>query len=181
MCSVYRATVEPLAPLARRGGESGGLPVEEQIQRLVARPLPAQAVEAGVGDQLAGGEDFGDGGAAVLGAGDADRGLAMGAALVPASGRRGLGRVGAEVNRGGHLRALRRPARIAEVFLAVNPHLGALLRVGARDSRQGLRQSWEWAPLAGKCDAHPERSRRMGQAMQRRPLLARALLRLRSG
>jgi hypothetical protein len=26
------------------------------------------------------------------------------------------------------------------MFLAVNPHLGALLRSGARDSREGLRE-----------------------------------------
>lgn len=112
----------------------------EQVERFVAGALAAQAVEAGVGDHLAGPEDFGDGRAAMLGPRDADRGVAVRAALVPASGRRGLGGVGAEVDRGGDLRALRASAGIAEVFLAVNPHLGALLRVAARHSREGLRQ-----------------------------------------
>jgi len=76
-----------------------------------------------VGDEAAGGEDFGDGGAAALGLHHADRGVAVRAALVPALAGRGLGRVGEVVDRGGDLRALRPVTRIAEVFLAVNPHL----------------------------------------------------------
>lgn len=57
------------------------------------------------------------------GAGDADGRAAMRAALVPASGRRGLVRVGEVIDRAGDPGALRRTPRIAEMFLAANPHL----------------------------------------------------------
>lgn len=118
---------------------SGSARPLEQVQRLVAGAFAAQAVEAGVGEEAAGGQGLADGGAAALGPHHADRRAAMRAALVPALAGRGLGRVGQVVDGRHDFGAFGPRARIAEVFLAVNPHLGALLRVGARDSRQGLR------------------------------------------
>lgn len=70
----------------------------------------------------AGGEDFGDGRAAMGRLGDADMGAAEGAVLLPALAGRGLGRVGDVVDRRRDLRTLGPGARIAEMLLAMNPH-----------------------------------------------------------
>ena len=118
----------------------GPLKPLKQIQRLVARAFPPQPVEAGMRDHGAAREDFADGGAAMGGPGDADGGAAMRAGLLPAAGRRGRGGVGAEIDRRGDLRALRPVTRIAEVFLAMDPHMGPPSGVCARDSREGLKE-----------------------------------------
>lgn len=72
----------------------------------------------------AGGEDFGDGGAAMGGLGDADMRAAEGAVFLPAMTGRGLGRVGDVVDRRRDLRALGPGTGIAEMLLAMDPHMG---------------------------------------------------------
>lgn len=130
----------PTETPAGRGGGGGAeraLPLArkplEQVERFLARAFAFHPVETGVGDVAARGEDFGDEGAAMGGARDADMCAADGAGLGPALGRHSPARIGPEIHGGRHLRPLRPGRGIAIMLLTANPHLVCASLTGAPD------------------------------------------------